>query len=130
MNFQFIRPLILHVTLVVACVSHIGFNAFYELYPDLPSVKQYKTDLENINFPISFTICVREIHNDTERFRAFGYARDWSWFSGKSQIRNGVFGWNGDFENGSELTVKGMYIVCLRGHSRLKLDLSKFQTFF
>ena len=109
MNFQFIRPLILHVTLVVACLSHIGFNAFHELYPDLPSVKQYKTDLKSIDFPVVFTICVREIFNETERYNAFGYKREWEWFDGKSDIREGVFGWNGDFENGSSLTVEGIF---------------------
>ena len=107
MNFQFIRT-ILHAVLAISCVSHIGINAFYELYPDIPSIKQYKKDLGNINFPVSFTICVREIVNDRERYKAFGYARDWDWFDGKSDIREGVFGWNGDFENGSSLTVKGI----------------------
>ena len=106
-NFRLIRP-ILHVALVVACVFHIGLNAFNELYPDLPSVKQYKTDLSNIDFPVSFTICVRENFNETERYKAFGYKREWEWFDGKSNSREGVFGWNGDFENGSSLTVKGI----------------------
>ena len=106
MNFRLIRP-ILHVALVVACVSHIGLNAFNELYPDIPSVKQYKTDLSNIDFPVSFTICVREIVNETERHKAFGYATDWDLFNGLS-LREGVFGWNGHFENGSSLTVKGI----------------------
>ena len=80
-------------SLVVACVSHIGINAYYELYPDIPSVKQYKEDLRNINFPVSFTICVlREIFNETERYKAFGYDGYWDFYSGKSHIREGVFG--------------------------------------
>ena len=106
MNFRFIRP-ILHVALVVACVSHIGINAFNELYPSIPSVKQYKADLGNIDFPVAVTICVREIFNETERYKAFGYATDWDLFSGVSQ-GEGVFGWNGNFENGSSLPVKGI----------------------
>ena len=100
----------LHVALVVACVSHIGFNAFNELYPDIPSVKQYKADLGNIDFPVSFTICIREIDNDTDRYKAYGYARDWGFFNGKS-IKKGLFGWNGSFENGSSLTVKGILLI-------------------
>ena len=109
MKFQFIKPRqFLNVALAIACVSHIGINAYYELYPDIPSMKQYKADLEKIVFPVSFTICVRELFNLTERYKAFGYKRDWEFYNGESQIREGVFGWNGDFENGSSLTVKGI----------------------
>ena len=67
-------------------------------------MKQYKTDLSNIDFHVSFTICVREIVNETERYNAFGYATDWDFFSGLS-LREGVFGWNG-----SSLTVKGIFL--------------------
>ena len=88
MNFQLLRS-ILNFALVVACLSHIGINAFNELYPDIPSVKQYKADLGNIDFPVSFTICIREIDNDTDRYKAYGYARDWGFFNGKS-IKKGL----------------------------------------
>ena len=108
MKFKFIR-FILNIVLAIACVSHIGINAYYELYHGIPSIKQYKADLGNIVFPVSFTICVREIDNDTERFKAFGYARDWDWFNGKSDIREGYFGWNGDLGNNSSMTVKGIH---------------------
>ena len=107
MKFKFMK-FILNIVLAIACVSHIAINAYYALYPDIPSIKQYKTDLGKIVFPVSFTICVRENLNQAERYKDFGYERVWEFYSGKNRIREGVFGWNGDFENGSSLTVKGI----------------------
>ena len=107
MKFKFMK-FILNIVLSIACVAHIAINAYYALYPDIPSMKQYKTDLGKIVFPVSFTICVRENLNQAERYKDFGYERVWEFYSGKNRIREGVFGWNGDFENGSSLTVKGI----------------------
>ena len=107
MNSKFIK-FFLNLALAIACVSHIAINAYYASYPDIPSIKQYKTDLGKIVFPVSFTICVRENLNQAERYKDFGYERVLEFYSGKNRIREGVFGWNGDFENGSSLTVKGI----------------------
>ena len=57
MDFKVITP-VLNAVLVVACVIHIGINAYYELFPDIPSVKEYETYLGNIDFPVSFKICL------------------------------------------------------------------------
>ena len=124
MNFKFIR-FFLNIALAIACVSHIGINAYYELYPDIPSIKQYKTDLGKIVFPVSFTICVREKSNQTERYKAFGYSGYWDFYNGESHIRERIFGWNGDFENGSSLTVKGIKTRQSILGSVLKRDLQE-----
>ena len=107
MDFKFITP-VLNAVLVVACVTHIGINAYYELYPDIPSVREYKTDLGKIDFPVSFKICLKEIENRTERYEKYGYENHWDFFYGNSKIRKHFVGWNGDFENKSSLTVKGI----------------------
>ena len=122
MKFKFIR-FILNIVLAIACVAHIGINAYYALYPDIPSMKQYKADLGKIVFPVSFTICIRELSNETERYKAFGYTGYWDFYSGIS--REGVFGWNGDFENGSSLTVKGIKTRQSILRSVLKRDLQE-----
>ena len=108
MDFKFITP-VLNAILLVACVTHVIINAYNELYPDIPSVIEYKTDLGNIDFPVSFKICLKEIDNKTERYEKYGYVNHWDFFYGKSKIRKDFFGWNGDFENKSSLTVKGTY---------------------
>ena len=69
MDFKFITP-VLNAVLALACIIHISINAYYELYPDIPSVTEYKTDLENIDFPVSFKICLKEIENKTKRYES------------------------------------------------------------
>ena len=122
MKFKFIRFL-LNIVLAIACVAHIGINAYSALYPDIPSMMQYKADLGKIAFPVSFTICIRELLNQTERYKAFGYTGYWDFYSGIS--REGVFGWNGNFENGSSLTVKGIKTRQSILGSVLKRDLQE-----
>ena len=43
----------------------------------------------------------------TKRYEDYGYSDDWGFFLGKSDIKGGYVGWNGDFENGSLVHVKG-----------------------
>ena len=106
MNLKFITP-VLNAMLVVACVTHISINAYDRLYPSMPSVKEYKTDLANVDFPISFKICLKEIKNKNERYEKYGYESYWEFFYGHVKNRKNFVGWNGDFENNSSWTVKG-----------------------
>ena len=108
MNFKVITP-ILNAVLVVACVIHIGINAYYELFPDIPSVKEYETYLGNVDFPVSFKICLKEIFAINKRYIKYGYANHRDFFYGKSKIRKDFVGWNGDFKNKSSVTVKGIF---------------------
>ena len=105
-NFHKISPII-NFVLAIACLSHISINAYNILYPEIPSLKVYEKKLGNIDFPVSFTLCVREIYNVTKRYEDYGYSDDWGFFLGKSDIKGGYVGWNGDLENGSLVHVKG-----------------------
>ena len=71
-NFHKISPII-NFVLAVACLSHIIINAYNILYPEIPSLKVYEKELGSIDFPVSFKLCVREIHNTTKRYEDYGY---------------------------------------------------------
>ena len=105
MNFKYVTP-VLNVVLVVACVTHISITAYKKLYPDIPDVQEYKTDLGKRDFPVSVKICLKELKNKTERYQKYGFNNHWHFFYGYSKGRKDFIGWNGDFENKS-VTVKG-----------------------
>ena len=106
-NFHKISPIIKFV-LAVACLSHIGINAYNTLYPEIPSLKVYEKELGNIDFPVSFKLCVREISNITKRYKNYGYDEPFDFFLGIRFFEESYYvGWNGDFVNGSSGHVKG-----------------------
>ena len=106
MNTRIFLPII-NVLLAFACLFHITINAYNILYPEIPSVKVYEKELGDIIFPASFKLCARDTNNSSKRYTAYGYEADWGFFYGQSNIRGGYVGWNGDFENGSLVHVKG-----------------------
>ena len=113
-NFHKISPII-NFVLAVACLSHISINAYNILYPEIPSLKVYERELRNIDFPVSFKLCVKEIYNKTKRYKDYGYKDNWKFFFGQSNIRRGHVGWNGDFKNGTSVHVKGTFLY----HSKI-----------
>ena len=106
MNTRIFLPII-NVLLAIACLFHILINAYYILYPEIPSVKVYEKELGDIIFPASFKLCASDTNSNTKRYTAYGYEADWGFFYGQSNIRGGYVGWNGDFANGSLVQVKG-----------------------
>ena len=81
-------------------VFTIGFNL---MHPDYPSIRVYEHDLKQIDFPLSFKLCVTEQENSTERYRRMGYADEYRFFAGKSRFEEEVIGWSGHSQNGSTL---------------------------
>ena len=107
-NFHKISPII-NFVLAVACLSQIIINAYNTLYPEIPSLKVYEKELGNIDFPISFKLCVREISNINKRYKDYGYHEPFDFFIGKSYFEESYYvGWNGNFDdNQSSGHVKG-----------------------
>ena len=52
---------VFHTILRSACtlifIIHIIYLVNMTLYPDLPDIKNYKKELKDIDFPVSFVIC-------------------------------------------------------------------------
>ena len=100
--------LVINLSLILLCIAHITMNGFFILYPDLPEIKVYKTNLNNIDFPLTFKFCVKEIENSLDRYTSLGYANDYDFFFGRSRFNNSLFGWGGHLANGSSIAdVKG-----------------------
>ena len=63
--------------------------------PKYPSVRIYKKNLSDIEFPISFKLCVRELNNNNIRYQKHGYKNEYYYFLGESMFNENLFGWNG-----------------------------------
>ena len=87
--------------LAVAFMVHISYIFYYIVYPSLPEIKNYKKDLNEIDFPIAFQLCVEERANSTRRYSQVGYSDAWTFFYGQSKFDSSVYGWAGHRENGS-----------------------------
>ena len=93
-------------------------NGYYILFPDWPEIKITNKDLKDIEFPLSFRICVSEIDNSYERYTDHGYTHDFAFFNGESSYNSSLIGWNGHTQNGST-------IGPLRGLNFIRFNLYK-----
>ena len=92
---------------VIICLVHISSITYFLIYPEFPDIKIYKRDLSDIEFPLSFKICVSDVNGADKRYKTFGYRNDFNFFSGNSMYNSSIYGWSGHTENGSSLdTVK------------------------
>ncbi len=71
-------------------------------FPDYPSVKSYKKNMKDIEFPISFKLCVREL-GTTMRYSRYGYSDEYDFFEGRSLFNRSFLGWNGFSETNSTI---------------------------
>ena len=99
---------LLNVVFTVICLCHVSFTLYNAINPPLPEIKVYDKALKDVPFPILFKFCGEEIHNETRRFKEYGYEDDWSFFAGTSKFSKSIVGWTGHTENGSTIApVKG-----------------------
>ena len=98
-----LTPLIVTCVLTTVCMVHVIYIGYYNIYPDIPSVRVFRTDLKAISFPISFKICVEDTIDNQTRFAKLGYSSEWHYFRGQSKYDENKIGWNGHTENGSTL---------------------------
>ena len=83
-----------HIIFTFAFVVHLSIIAYDLKYPQYPSVRIRKTELSNIDFPLVFKICIRDVEN-TEKFEKLGYSNRYAVFIGKSMFNRSLVGWNG-----------------------------------
>ena len=101
-SIKFMLPLL--------CLIHISLNGYYMLYPILPDIRIYKTELQSIDFPLIFKMCVAETRNSTARYTSVGYENAYDFFKGVSMYNKSLYGWSGHYKNGSTIaSVKGKY---------------------
>ena len=94
MKFQLKLLLALNLIFTIIFLLHIFGIGHKLLYPDNPSVRIYNRNLSEVDFPLSFKLCLFEQRNTSDRYLNIGYSNVYWFFEGKS--KNGeVFGWNG-----------------------------------
>ena len=94
--------LTLNLLFTFVFLGHILSIGCKLMYPDNPSVKIYTKNLSEIDFPLSFKLCLFEQKNASKRYLDIGYWNDYWFFEGKSMYGE-HFGWNGHSEDNETL---------------------------
>ena len=93
------------IIIIIFCWTffiHVSILIYEKLNPDLPEVKYYKRDLNEIDFPIAFELCiVAKISHIS--YKDLGYNDLFHFFHGTSMFNDSIVGWGGHTENGSSL---------------------------
>ena len=89
---------------------HICSIGYHILYPEVPEIVVYKRNLREVDFPMTFRLCVHELNDTRSRYQRFGYRHYGDFFRGRSMYNDSVYGWAGHSKNGSVLgNVEGTY---------------------
>ena len=101
--------LIVNLIFTIMFLIHIAIIEYNLQYPDYPSVRIYRKNLKDIEFPISFKLCLRELKNETLRYKNIGYYDNYHFYAGVSLFNRSHFGWNGFTQTHATLgSVEGM----------------------
>ena len=101
-------PKIVNLIFAIVFFIHIAIIGYRRAYPENPSVRVYDKDLKDIEFPLSFKICVREQYGVLQRYQDIGYYDIYAFFRGQPSYNRRYFGWAGRDRNKSTLgTVTG-----------------------
>ena len=78
-RLQQIKKLLVLMILIIVIINSVLVT--YRLAkPELPSIRIYDRNMDEIEFPISFQICLYELENRNKRYRDMGY-RDVFYFT-------------------------------------------------
>ena len=91
---------LINISFLLIFIIHI-FTIGYNLkHPDYPEVRTRFEDLKNVDFPVSFKMCLTEHVNATERYKRIGYLDEIHFFWGRSRFNRSLIGWKGHTEEG------------------------------
>ena len=81
------------------CIANIVLIIHDMVHPKYPDVRIYTDDVKNIEFPLSFRLCIDQ--RNESRFHNFGYDDLTTFYRGRSVYNDSVYGWFGHRMNGS-----------------------------
>ena len=87
-------------------LAHLSIICYQSLNPNVPSIRVFKEDLHEIDFPISFKICAKELKNITARYEKVGYQHDYYFYLGIGKFYpypHQVGGWYGHTKDNKTL---------------------------
>ena len=94
----------INFSLLIICIIN-SCDVIYRLVnPALPSIHEYDTNLKDIEFPISFKICLNDLKQSFDKYLKFGYKDHYHFFLGRSKYNESHYGWNGHTEDGSTIS--------------------------
>ena len=103
-----IKPVV-NLLFAVVFIVHFSYILYYIAHPELADIKHYKKDLQDVEFPLSFELCVEELADSNKRYNEVGYSDVWTYFYGMSKFNSSIIGWAGHKEDGSTFgSVKGI----------------------
>ena len=102
---------IINFSLTLICIIHASVNFYNFLNPENPSVKHYRKQLKDIEFPVIFKICYE--FSDDRIFRKYGYYDVEDFFGGISGWNHSIIGWNGHTKNGTTMTMTSTHGVVI-----------------
>ena len=111
MGTYLLRPdTILSFILIVICIYHVSNIIYKNIYPDVPEILVYEQKLNEIEFPVSFLLCLNEFENDTQKYRKVGFNNVQDLFLGRrlnpnKTLQQKTKGWKGHKVNGSVLSL-------------------------
>ena len=91
---------ILHTIFILAFFIHITIIFVNILNPDLPEVQISQMDLKDIEFPLTFRICIHD-HDVNKIYKDAGYQNVYTFFKGRSLYNKTIYGFLGHLQNGS-----------------------------
>ena len=110
--------IVINICLLVMSIVHISLILKESLNPEIPSLQINHKNIEDIQFPIIFKVCVHEefeengmFRENNDKFNKFGYENKIKFDAGESMFNSGLFGFNGHSENGSSLGISTQEIL-------------------
>lgn len=96
---------LVNLIFTIVCLLHVTSTLYSSINPTHPEIEVYDRELKDVQFPILFKICGRELHNSSRRYRTLGYANDIEFYAGISKFSKNetIVGWNGHTENGTTI---------------------------
>ena len=90
---------VIQIILVIVCIVHICSLVYFNVNPELPNIVKYKKNIEDIEFPLSFILCINS-NKGMENAKLFGYLDEWYFFYGRSKFNDSTIGWAGHSRDG------------------------------
>ena len=84
---------------LAAVMSHLTSIVYDKHNPESTIGVTEKTQLDKIDFPAVFKVCMTPGFNETE-LRQVGYSNTWGYFHGQSKYKKQIFGWSGHTKDG------------------------------
>ena len=100
---------IFKTSIYVAFFLHAIHIAYDFISPTETVLRFEQNNLDNIEFPIIFKVCITPGFN-ISALKEAGYDDVWLYFTGESRYSENIYGWSGHTENGSTISsARGWY---------------------